>query len=119
MFFQFDCKQTRKSASDGDWRHSLDVDTKNSITHAYGSSHTLNKHKCLMFWVTFLVRWNGAYYKKNVVIVFKILISNVDGLVFVHHDSQKIKDIQIYWDSGNKVLDTYSLIQSLACAMLT
>ena len=44
-----------------------------------------------MFWVTFLVKWNGAYYKKIVVIVFIILISNADGLVFVHHDSQEIK----------------------------
>ena len=89
MFFQFDCKQTSKSASDGGWGHSLDLYTKNSITH--GSSHTRNKHKYLMFWVTFLVKWNGAYYKKIVVIVFIILISNADGLVFVHHDSQEIK----------------------------
>jgi len=30
-----------------------------------------------MFWVTFLVKWNGAYY--NVIISFKIL--NANGLV--------------------------------------
>ena len=52
--------------------------------------------------------------------IFKILISKADGLVFVHHDSQKVKKaVKIYWDSGNKVLDTHSLIQTLACAMLT
>ena len=28
----------------------------------------LNKHKRLMFWVRFLVKWNDAYYTKNVII---------------------------------------------------
>ena len=35
--------------------------------------HTLKKYEC----VTFVVKWNGAYYTKNV----KILISNPDSLV--------------------------------------
>ena len=40
---------------------------------------------------------------------FIVLISSADGLVLVHHDSQKIKKtVKIYWDSGNKVLDTLS-----------
>ena len=42
-----------------------------------------------MFWVTFLVKWNGAYYTKNVIIAFKT--QNADGLVLVHRDSQKVK----------------------------
>ena len=57
----------------------------------------------------FLAKWTGVYYTKNVIIAFIILISNADGLVLVHHDSQKIKKaVKIYWDSGNKVLDTHS-----------
>ena len=53
--------------------HSLDAKARNSITH----SHTLKKYERPMFRVTFLIKWNGAYYTKNV----KILISNADGLV--------------------------------------
>ena len=55
-----------------------------------------------------------------VLTIQRMSISKADGLVFVHHDSQKVKKVvKIYWDSGNQVLDTHSLIQSLACAMLT
>ena len=45
----------------------------NNIT----TSHTLKKYKRPMFCVTFLVKWNGVYYTKNV----KILIPNADGIV--------------------------------------
>ena len=117
MFFQFDCKQTSKSASDGDWRHSFYVDTMNEQHNTFGSSHTPNlKHKCLMFWVTFLVKWNGAFYTKNV-----IIISNGLASVCV---SPFTKDQESHKNfSGNKVLDTYTLQfniwQSLAYAMIT
>ena len=37
------------------------------------------------------MEWCFIYYTKNVIIAFKILISNANGLVLVHHDSQKIK----------------------------
>ena len=84
-----------------------------SVLPKWSHCHTLTKHKCLMFWVTFLVKWNGAYYTKNVIIAFKILISNADSLVLVYHDSQKIKKaVKLIGPvSGNKVLDTFSMIQ--------
>ena len=68
--------------------------------------------RIIVFWVTFLVKC--AYYTKNVIMYLKILISKANGLVFVHPDSQKA--VKFYC---NKVLDTYSLIRSLACVMLT
>ena len=57
----------------------------------------------------------SAYYTKN---VFKSLISKADDLVLVHHDSQKIKKTIIYWASGNRVLDTFSMIQYMTICCL-
>ena len=72
-----------------------------------------------MFWVTFLVTRSGAYYTKNVIIAFKILISKSKCWLLVHHDAQKIKKvIKIYWASGNKVLDTFSTIQYMIICCL-
>ena len=84
------------------------------------NSGNLNKHKYLTFWVTFLVKWTGVYYTiechNN---AFIVLISSADGLVLVHHDSQKIKKtVKIYWDSGNKVLDTHFPIQYMTTSCL-
>ena len=69
--------------------------------------------------MAFLVKWNGAYFTKNVIIAFKMLISNADGLVLVCHDSPNIKKtVKNYWASGNKVLDTFSMVQYMTVSCL-
>ena len=95
-----------------------------------------------MFCVTFLVKWNGACYTKNV----KILISNSDSLVpwstkvkkavkFIRLQVASItprlfliekvwvhtwkEEMSLEVRLGNKVPNTFSTIQHLAYAMLT
>ena len=72
-----------------------------------------------MFWVTFLVKWNGAYYTKNVIIAFKILISKWQWLgpcaSWFTKDQEGRK---LHWASGNKVLDTFSTIQYMTICCL-
>ena len=66
MFFQFDCKQTCKNASDGDCGHSSDADTRSGIPYlgvvscpnvyvrVSKGSHVLSDN---------LVTWDGANLK--------------------------------------------------------
>ena len=57
-----------------------------------------------MFWVTFLVKWNGAYYTKN---AFKILISKCRGFSACAPWFTKDQEGHtIYWASCNKVFST-------------
>ena len=90
-----------------------------SVLPKYSHYHTLKKHKHLMFWGTFLVKWNGAY-TKNVTIAFQILISNwcwqfsACASSFTNNHGGN----EIYWASANKVLDTFSTIQYMAICCL-
>ena len=69
--------------------------------------------------MTRLVKWNGAYYTKNVIIAFKILISKWQWLgpcaSWFTKDQEGHK---LHWASGNKVLDTFSTIQYMTICCL-
>ena len=72
-----------------------------------------------MFWVTFLVKWNGAYYTTNVIIAFKIMISKCWRFSACASGFTKGQEgRKLYWASGNKVLDTFSTIQCMTICCL-
>ena len=71
-----------------------------------------------MFRVTFLVKWNGAYYTK-VIIAFKTSISKCRRFsACASWFTRDQEGRKLYWASGNKVLDTFSMIQYMTICCL-
>ena len=72
-----------------------------------------------MFWGTFLVKWNGAYYTKNVIIVFKIVISKCRRFsACASWFTRDQEGLKFYLASGNRVLDTFSMMQYITICCL-
>ena len=81
--------------------------------NTFGSGHTCTSTNVSCFELHFLA---NRMVLTTQTMAFNILILNDDGLVLVHHDSQKIK--KTVKTCGDKVLDTHSPIQYITASLL-